>query len=472
MFHHRIARAATALLACALITAPLTLYAQSPTPDQALARDIFGELVSINTTFHHGSTTPAAQAVARRLLAAGFPAADVQVIGPNAESQNLVARLRGTGARRPILLLAHLDVVNALREDWSMEPFTLTERDGYFYGRGTSDVKDMAAIFTAAMIRMKREGFTPDRDIILALTAGEEDDDAFNGVKWLLANHRQLIDAAYCINGDAGGPLASNGKVISRNVQASEKMYLDLQLEVHNPGGHSSQPVPDNAIYRLAAALTQLSALEFPVHLNEVTRAYFERSAELQPPEIAADVKLVATRGDTSAARRLSTRSALFNAQLRTTCVATRLEGGHANNALPQMARAIVNCRVLPNERQEDVVAAIRRTISDTTVVLTVVDPVKPSAPSPLVPEIMGPIERLSTEFFPGAPVVPAMETGATDGLYLRNAGMPVYGVSSVAIDANDERAHGRDERIRVSAFYTGVDYTYSLVRALASGKR
>jgi Acetylornithine deacetylase/Succinyl-diaminopimelate desuccinylase and related deacylases len=230
--------------------------------------------------------------------------------------------------------------------------------------------------------------------------------------------------------------------------------------------------VPDNAIYRLAAALTQLSALEFPVHLNEVTRAYFERSAELQPPEIAADVKLVATRGDTSAARRLSTRSALFNAQLRTTCVATRLEGGHANNALPQMARAIVNCRVLPNERQDDVVAAIRRTISDTTVVLTVVDPVKPSAPSPLVPEIMGPIERLSAEFFPGAPVVPAMETGATDGLYLRNAGMPVYGVSSVAIDANDERAHGRDERIRVSAFYTGVDYTYSLVRALASGKR
>jgi len=445
--------------------------AQQPTPDQALAREIFAELVGINTTFHHGNTTPAAQAVARRLLAAGYPAADVHVIGPNADNENIVARLRGTGARRPILLLAHLDVVEALRADWSLDPFTLTERNGYFYGRGTSDIKDMAAIFTAAMIRMKHDGFTPDRDIILALTSGEEDDDAYNGVQWLLANHRDLIDAAYCINGDGGEPLATNGTVFSRNVQASEKVYLDLQLEVHNRGGHSSQPVPDNAIYHLAAALTRISTLEFPMRLNEITRAYFERAAGAEAPDVGADMKLVAEHADTNAARRLATHSAFFNAQLRTTCVATRLDGGHANNALPQMARAIVNCRMLPDDHQDDVVAAVRRAISDTAVALSVVNPAKPSPPSPLVPDVMGPIEQVSATFFPGAPVVPSMETGATDGLYLRNAGMPVYGVSGVAIDANDVRAHGRDERIRVAAFYSGVNYTYRLVRALAGGK-
>lgn len=471
MLHNRIARVAAALIASVIVATPLDLLAQSPTTNQALAREIFSELISINTTFRHGNTTPAVQALSRRFLAAGFPAADVQLLGPNADNQNIVVRLRGTGARRPILLLAHLDVVEALRKDWSLDPFTLTERDGYFYGRGTSDDKHMAAIFSATMIRMKREGFTPDRDIILALTSGEEDDDAYNGVKWLLENYRQLIDAAYCINGDAGAPLAHDGKVFSRNVQASEKMYLDLQLEVHNAGGHSSEPVPDNAIYHLAAALTRISALEFPMQLNEVTRAYLERAAGLQPPDIASDMKLVTSRGDSSAARRLSTRSAAFNAQLRTTCVATRLEGGHANNALPQSASAIVNCRLLPTDKQDSVVAAIRRAIGDTAVTLSVVNPVKPSPPSPLVPEVMGPIEQVSAKFFPGAPVVPAMSAGATDGLYLRNAGVPVYAVSGVPVDADDHRAHGRDERIRVAAFYTGVDYTYSLVRALASSK-
>ena len=452
-----------------LVAAPLALAAQSRSPEHALARDIFAELVSTNTTFHHGNTTPAVQALAHRLLAAGYPAADVKLLGPNDDNQNLVVRLRGSGARKPVLLIAHLDVVEARREDWSMDPFTLTERDGYFYGRGTSDDKHMAAIFTATMIRLKREGFTPDRDIILALTSGEEDDDAYNGVKWLLANHRQLIDAAYCINGDAGAPLASEGKVFSRNVQASEKMYLDLRLEVHNPGGHSSEPVPDNAIYHLAAALTGISQLEFPMQLNEVTRAYFERAAALEQPDVAADMKLVATRGDTAAARRLSTRSAALNAQLRTTCVATRLDGGHANNALPQTAGAIVNCRLLPTDKQDDVVAAIRQAMGDTAVTVSVVNPVKPSPPSPLVPEVIGPIERVSAKYFPGAPVVPAMSAGATDGLYVRNAGIPVYAVSGVPIDADDHRAHGRDERIRVAAFYTGVDYTYDLVRALTT---
>jgi acetylornithine deacetylase/succinyl-diaminopimelate desuccinylase-like protein len=460
---------AAALLAAPIIVAPRTAAAQAPSADHALAREIFAELIGINTTFRNGNTTPAAQAVARRLIAAGYPAADVQVVGPNGDNQNVVVRLRGTGARKPVLLLAHLDVVEARREDWSLDPFTLTERDGYFYGRGTSDDKHMAAIFTATMIRLKRERFTPDRDIILALTSGEEDDDAYNGVKWLLTNHRELVDAEYCINGDAGAPLANDGKVFSRNVQASEKMYLDLHLEVRNPGGHSSEPVPDNAIYHLAKALTAISKLEFPMQLNEVTRTYFERASALEAPNVAADMKLVASSGDTTAARRLSTGSAALNAQLRTTCVATRLEGGHANNALPQTASAIVNCRLLPTDKQDDVVTAIRRAIGDTAVTVSVVNPVKPSPPSPLVPEVMGPVERVSSKYFPGAPVVPAMSAGATDGLYVRNAGIPVYAVSGVPIDADDHRAHGRDERIRVAAFYTGVDYTYDLVRALTS---
>ncbi len=467
--HTRAARVAAVALAALLLSTNAT-RAQSPSPAHALAREIFAELVGINTTFHHGNTTPAARAVARRLLAAGYPAADVHVIGPDSNNQNVVVRLRGTGARKPVLLIAHLDVVEARREDWSMEPFTLTERDGYFYGRGTSDDKHMAAIFTATMIRLKRERFTPDRDIILALTSGEEDDDAYNGVKWLLENHRELVDAEYCINGDAGAPLANAGKVFSRNVQASEKMYLDLHLEVHNPGGHSSEPVPDNAIYRLASALGAISRLEFPMRLNEVTRTYLERAAALESPDVAADMKLVASSGDTTAGRRLSTRSAALNAQLRTTCVATRLEGGHANNALPQSASAIVNCRLLPTDKQDDIVATIRRTIGDTAVKVSVVNPVKPSPPSPLVPEVMGPVERVSSKYFPGAPVVPAMSAGATDGLYVRNAGIPVYAVSGVPVDADDHRAHGRDERIRVAAFYTGVDYTYDLVRALTSG--
>src|SRR5690242_15830799 len=288
--------------------------AQTPalTPDQQLARDIFAELIGINTTHEHGNTTPAAQAVARRLLAAGFPAADVQILGPRDQNQNLVARLRGSGKRRPILLLAHLDVVEALRSDWSVDPFTLLERDGYFYGRGTSDIKDMAALFVAALIRLKQERFVPDRDIILALTAGEESGGDYNGVQWLLANKRALIDAAYCINGDAGDPLERNRIPFARNVEASEKVYHDFQLVVTNPGGHSSLPTPDNAIYRLAAALQRLGSYAFPVMLNDITRAYLDRAAATMPPVTAGDMHLAA-RGDTAAQSRLSGVAPFFN---------------------------------------------------------------------------------------------------------------------------------------------------------------
>jgi len=458
-----IGRAPRLALALALFF-PFPASAQDSPRDQE-ARAIFAELIGINSTEARGSTTPAAQAIAQRLVAAGFPAADVQVVGPDSLHMNVVARLRGTGARRPILFLAHLDVVEALRDDWSLEPFALTERDGFFYGRGSSDIKDMAAIYVETLLSLKRDGFTPDRDIIVALTAGEESG-AGNGVQWLLANRRDLIDAAYCINGDGGDPLSKAGAVYARNVQASEKIYMDLQLEVHNPGGHSSLPVADNAIYRLSAALTRLGAFRFPFRLNQVTWAYLDRAAGNYPPKVAADMR-VAARGNTAAMARLAAGSPYLNAQLRTTCVATRLAGGHADNALPQTARATINCRLLPDEDPDRVITTIRRVAADTGVVVSVVSPAVRSPLSPLVPEVLEPVERITRAMWPGATVIPSMETGATDGLFLRNAGVPVYGVSGVPLDEDDIRAHGRDERIRVAAFYQGLEFTERLVRAL-----
>jgi acetylornithine deacetylase/succinyl-diaminopimelate desuccinylase-like protein len=457
-----------------LATTPGRAQEPARTPDQSLARDILAELIAINTTHDQGNTTPAAVAMARRLVAAGYPAADVVVVGPRVENRNLVARLRGSGQRRPILLLAHLDVVEALAPDWSLDPFTLTERDGFFYGRGTSDIKDMAAIFVATLVRLKREGFVPDRDIILALTAGEESSADYNGVQWLLANRRDLIDAVYCINGDAGDPLIRDGKRIVRAVEASEKVYQDFQLEVRSPGGHSSLPVPDNAIYRLAAALERLGRFEFPVSLNEITRAYFDRVAVGQDGAVAADMRAVLrTPLDSAAATRLSARSPLFHALLHTTCVATRLDAGHANNALPQTARAIVNCRILPQDHPEEILATLRRVAGDSAVTVQPIDSAIPSPPSPLVPEVFQPLERLTREMWGDVPVIPNMETGATDGLYLRNAGMPVYGVSGVFLDADDIRAHGRDERILVREYYSGAEFMYRFVKALtAAGRR
>lgn len=469
---HTIRRAPPVALvhfALLLLAAPAVARAQTTADDRG-ARAIFAELVGINTTHEHGSTTLAARAVRRRLLAAGFPATDVVIAGPHPARQNLVARLRGSGARKPILLLAHLDVVEARREDWSLDPFTLTEQGGYFYGRGTSDIKNMAAIFVQTMIRLKREKVPLGRDLILALTADEEGGDD-NGVQWLLANRRPLIDAAYVINGDGGDPVMRDGQVYARNVQASEKVYMDLRLEVRNPGGHSSLPVRENAIYRLSAALSRLAEYEFPARLNEVTRAYFSRAAVAAPDTIAARMRMVGESGDTTAMRRLSAGSAWFNAVLRTTCVATRLEGGHADNALPQMAAATVNCRLLPDEPPGEVVETIRRVVADTAVRVTVISEAVPSPPSPLTPEVLETVDSITASMWPGAAVVPSMETGATDGLFFRNAGIPVYGVSGVVLDADDIRAHGQDERIRVDAFYRGLDFTTRLVRALAGGK-
>jgi len=442
--------------------------AQAPSPHDLLAREIFEELVEIDTTDSAGNTTPAAEAMAARLKAAGFPDHDVRVLGPDPRKGNLVARLRGSGASRPILLLAHLDVVEARKVDWSrdLDPFTFVERDGYFYGRGTTDDKAQAAIWIANLIRYKREGLVPDRDLVVALTADEEGG-SFNGVEWLLANHRDLIDAEYCLNEGGGGQIV-NGRYVLNEVQASEKVYLSFQLEVTNPGGHSSLPTKDNAIYHLARGLSRLATFDFPVRLSPVTRTFFERAAEIEEGQLAADMKAVtASQPDPAAVARLA-RSPYYNAQMRTTCVATRLEGGHAENALPQVARAVVNCRMLPGSDPSEVQGTLGQVLADERITVTPIGQARPSDASPLGPAIMEPIERITREMW-NVPVVPVMLTGATDGLYLRNAGMPTYGVSGLFEDINDIRAHGRDERLGVKPFYEGREFLYRLVKALAA---
>jgi acetylornithine deacetylase/succinyl-diaminopimelate desuccinylase-like protein len=442
------------------------------TPTQAEARDIFRELIEINTAWKAGSTSPAARAVARRFLAAGFPASAVTVIGPVGDKDSsVVVRMEGTDkSLKPILLIAHLDVVEALRADWSLEPFKLTEKDGFFYGRGTSDVKGSATTLVEALLRMKREGFKPKRTLILALTAGEEGGGGYNAMTWLLQNHRDLIDAAFALNVDSGDPLLKNGKPFVRALQTSEKFYQSFALEVTNKGGHSSLPTPDNAIARLANGIGRIARFDFPVHLTETTRSYLIGSSKLESGQTAADMLAIAANpNDSAAAARLSV-SPFYNAQLRTTCVPTMVEGGHAPNALPQRARAIVNCRILPGERVGDVQATLVRVVADDSVHITPVDdgPRAPAAPSALRSDILGPLQTVTRRLWGDVPVIPQMETGATDGSPLRSAGIPTYGVSGIFLDMDDIRAHGRDERIIVKSFYDGVEYIYQLLREFA----
>lgn len=437
-----------------------------PSAENRLAREIFQELIEINTT-DSGGTTKAAEAMAVRLKAAGFSEADVQVIGPTPRKGNLIARYRGTGERKPLLLLAHLDVVEARREDWSIDPFKFVEKDNYFWGRGTTDDKAMAAAWIAMFIRYRREQYVPDRDLIVALTADEEGGD-HNGVQWLLANHRELIDAEYALN-EGGESQMKDGKYVLNTIQPSEKIYQSFRLEVRNSGGHSSRPVKENAIYRLSAGLTRLSKFQFPIKLNEVTREYYRRMASLHSGQMAADMRGVAKNpADRGAATRL-TESPYHNAMLRTTCVATLLDAGHAENALPQTARATVNCRILPGDSPVEVRATLVRIVDDAKISISALAGAVQSEASALKPEIMGAVERITTELWPGVPVVPVMSTGATDGLFLRNAGIPTYGVSGFFDDVDDTRAHGSDERLGVKQFYEGREFLYRLVKALSS---
>lgn len=455
------------ILLVALIFAILPLRAQQDAAANQLAHDIYKQLIETNTTESVGNMTTAANEMADRLRAAGFPASDVIVLGPDARHGNIVARIHGSGARKPILFLAHLDVVEANRADWSLDPFILTEKDGFFYGRGTSDIKDGDAILVANFIRLKQERFKPDRDLILALTSDEEGGD-FNGVSWLLDKHRELIDAEYCINTDGGDFQLKNGTPLLASIQTSEKIYADFQLEVRNKGGHSSLPSPDNAIYRLAGGLSRLSAYQFPVELNETTRAFFERMAKIDRGPQAAGMAAVAKNPpDQSAIERLSA-SPYFNALLRTTCVATRLDAGHANNALPQDARAIVNCRILPGGTQAAVQRKLAEVLNDPQIEITPVAAPHDSPASPLRQDVLETTERAVREVWPGVPVVPVMDTGASDGYRLRAAGIPTYGVSGVFIDMDDVRAHGRDERILQSSFYQGVEFFYRYIKALS----
>jgi acetylornithine deacetylase/succinyl-diaminopimelate desuccinylase-like protein len=456
------------LSAIGLVSALASASAQSG-PNDRRAREIYKELVEINTTdTPAGNVTKAAEAVAARLRAAGFPAGDIQVLGPDPRKHNVIARYHGTGAKRPLLLLAHLDVVEAKREDWSFDPFTFLEKDGWFYGRGTSDDKAMAAQFVANLIRLKEEGFRPERDLILALTADEEGGN-FNGVDWLVKNHKDLIDAEFAINEGGGGNMRK-GKYLTNEVQASEKVFQNVRLEVTNAGGHSSLPVKDNAIYHLSEGLARLARFDFPVQLNEVTRAYFERSAAVEAdPKVAADMRAVAKQTpDAAAAARLSAQLPYWNSMMRTTCVATMLSGGHATNALPQLATANVNCRILPGVSPSSVRDTLVEVLADPKIKVSLVGDANPSKPSPLRPDVMNTVESLTKEMFPGAIVVPVMSTGATDGLFLRNGEIPTYGVDGTFGDIDDVRAHGRDERVGVKQFFEGLEFQYRLIKALA----
>ena len=468
------------LSAAALVVSEPTAFTQVDVATQQLSRDIFKQLIEINTTDSVGSTTVAAQAMAQRLRDAGFSADDVLLLGPNPRKGNLVARLHGSGVHKPVLLIGHLDVVEARRSDWTTDPFEFVEKDGYFYGRGTQDMKSGDAILVTNFIRLKREGFRPNRDIILALTADEEGGQS-NGVNWLIKNHRELIDAEFVLNSDGGGVDTTNGKPLIVSMDASEKLYADFQLAVTNPGGHSSLPTPDNAIYHLADALARLERFQFPVELNEITRTYFQRMATVESGQTAADMRAILNRPpDAGALARLSA-DPLQNATLRTTCVATRLDAGHANNALPQTAHANVNCRILPGHTREEVRQTLIRVLADPKVEVAYVDQsgrVLDNAPNaqalpPVVlrPEVMDTLDKVAGEIWPGTPVVPTMSTGASDGVYTNAAGMPTYGVSGVAIDLDDVRAHGRDERLRVQSFFQGVDFYYRYLKTLTNGQ-
>ncbi len=377
-----------------------------------------------------------------------------------------MVRYHGTGSRKPLLLVAHTDVVEAKREDWSMDPFLLTEKDGFFYGRGTGDDKAQAAVWIANLIRYKREGFKPDRDIIVALTADEEGGGPYNGVDWLIKNHRELIDAEFALN-EGGWGESDAGKKISNNLQVSEKYVINFRFEVHNKGGHSSIPVPDNAIYHLAGALQRLSAFGFPLKTNEVTAAYFQQMSKIETGAVSEDLAKVA-EGSQEAMQRVASVSPSWNATLRTTCVATMLEGGHAMNALPQLAAANVNCRVLPEDSPEYVQSALQKVVADDQVSIKPVGDMGKGPASPMRPDVLNAVSRITNQLWPGVPVVPTMVMGATDGRSLRAAGIPTYGVQGFFMDRNDIRFHGRDERLGVQSFYEGQTFLYELVKALS----
>ncbi len=467
----------------------MTMQAQQVSPSDKATRkvalDIFKQLIEINTTDSVGSVTTASQAMAQRFRDAGFPESDIQVLGPssNDRKKNVVVRLHGSGKHKPVLLVGHLDVVEARREDWTTDPFKFVEQEGYYYGRGTSDMKDGDAIMSATLIRMKKEGYVPSRDIILAMTADEEGG-AFNGVDWLVKNHRELVDAEFVLNHDGGGVLADHGKPVMMEVNATEKLYGDFVLTATNPGGHSSLPRPDNAIYELVDALARIQHYEFPFELNNITRAYYEEQVKLSTGQRQADLKaMLKTPPDMEAVARLS-KDPLDNSTMHTTCVATRLSGGHANNALPQMAQANVNCRIEPGHSLEEIRLALEKIAADAknahptikvqfrennNVLMDRGSDRHSYVPPPPRKDVFDPLEKVVAQMWPGIPVIPDMSTGASDGVYTNAAGMPTYCVSGEQYDRDDIRAHGKDERTGVEAFARGVDFYYLFLKGVTA---
>jgi len=452
--------------------------AQIDDATKKLSHEIFKQLIEINSTDSVGSVTVAAEAMAQRFRDAGFDESDLHVLGPNDRKKNLVVRLHGSGTQKPVLLIGHLDVVEAHREDWTTDPFQFVEKDGFYYGRGTQDMKSGDAIMAVTLIRFKKEGYTPDRDIILALTSDEEGG-ASNGVDWLLKNHRDLMDAELVFNHDGGGILSDHGKPVMMSVDATEKLYADFQLSVTNPGGHSSLPTPDNAIYHLADGLGRLEHYQFPFELNEVTRAYYERMAKVETGERAADMRGILKNPPVAAAIARLSQDPIDNSTTHTTCVATRLIAGHANNALPQRAEANVNCRILPGHTAEEVRQELIKVLADSNIGVRYEGALggvtgsgaskKSFAPPPLRRDVFGPLEKVTAEMWPGVPVVPDMATGASDSVYTMGVGLPTYGIAGTAVDRDDIRAHGRDERLGIESYYKGVDFYYRYLKAVTS---
>lgn len=450
-----------------------TSMAQSLRPDQAAFRDLYKELVETNTTQSEGSCTLAAERMAARLKAAGFADSDITLFATPEKPKDggLVAVLTGTSKKaKPILLLAHIDVVEARRADWVRDPFTLIEEGGYFYARGASDDKSQAAIWTDAMIRFKKEGFKPKRTVKLALTCGEESVGAFNGAEWLATNKPELIAAEFALNEGGGGRLDASGKKLLLAMQVGEKTVQNYRLETTNPGGHSSVPRPDNAIYSLTAAINKVGQYEFPIQFSDTTKTFFKRTAELTGGEMGAALNAVLANPNDSAADAIVSKDASFHSMLRTTCVATMLDAGHAMNALPQRARAVVNCRIFPGVSVDVVKAELDRVIGDPSVSVTKIEPIRPMAvPPPLSPKVFGPAEKLAAKHFPGVPMIPVMSTGGTDGPYLSLAGIPTYGMPGIFQQLENSGVHGLNERISVQALYEGRDYLFDLAKIYAN---
>jgi acetylornithine deacetylase/succinyl-diaminopimelate desuccinylase-like protein len=462
---------------CSVFAASQQVSTTLPQPDRELSRSIFKELIEINSQDSNGSVTRAAVAMRERLLKAGFPAADLVLAGPNDRKQNLVAKYKGTSSSlKPILIICHLDVVEARKEDWTTDPYQFVEKDGYFYGRGTQDIKEEDADLVENFIRLKREGWVPKRDIVIALTADEEGGQS-NGVDWLLKNRPELMKADFALNPDAGGVELRAGKPTTMGVEATEKLYADFRLTTANRGGHSSEPRPDNAIYELMHALEKLEANPFPMELNDVTRAELKEIAKTADPKRAALIRgVLATPPDEKAAAEFS-KDPTDNNKLRTTCVATMLKGGHAPNALPAMAQANVNCRILPGYSQEEIRQKLIALFADPELKIEYVTDAgsamamgsdRKSAPAPPVrADVFGPLREVTAEMWPGVPVIPSMSAGTSDSIYTMAAGIPSYGVSGMGVDFDDDRAHGKDERLRVEAFYQGVEFYYLYLKAL-----